>query len=247
MKIVTIGGGEIGRPGFPIETLEIDQEIIRLTGKKNPKLLFLPTASGDSLGYIEVVNSYFGNKLGCVIDSLLLINKKISEEELEKKVLSTDIIYVGGGNTLKMLNLWKKVGLDKIFKTAMEKNIVLSGVSAGAVCWFKYACSDSRIMNNPNADYIRVAGLGFIDLTLCPHFDFEPTRKAGLKKLMSKTPGVAIALDNCTALEIIDDKYRIITSKKSANGFITYWKNNEYIQKIISKNVFQNLKELIIT
>ena len=56
-KIVAIGGGEIGRPGYPIETTQIDKEIIRLTGKKNPKLLFIPTASSDSESYYEVVKN----------------------------------------------------------------------------------------------------------------------------------------------------------------------------------------------
>jgi len=65
MKIVAIGGGEIGRPGFPVETTKIDKEIIALTGKKNPRLLFIPTASSDSESYYEVVKKHFGKRLGC--------------------------------------------------------------------------------------------------------------------------------------------------------------------------------------
>jgi dipeptidase E len=63
MKIVAIGGGEIGRPGYKIETEAIDKEIIRLTGKKHPKVLFLPTASGDSKSYYSVVQDYYGKRL----------------------------------------------------------------------------------------------------------------------------------------------------------------------------------------
>ena len=37
-----------------------------------------------------------------------------------------------------------------------------------------------------------------------------------------------IALDNCTAIEIIDDKYKIIKSKKNASVKKIYWKNGEY-------------------
>ncbi|MFH0804049.1 MAG: Type 1 glutamine amidotransferase-like domain-containing protein, partial [Candidatus Zambryskibacteria bacterium] len=54
-KIIAIGGGEIGRPGFSVETTQIDREIINLTGKKNPRLLFIPTASADSESYYETV------------------------------------------------------------------------------------------------------------------------------------------------------------------------------------------------
>lgn len=69
-KIVAIGGGEIGRPGTKIETLLIDKEIIKLTKKKNPRLLFIPTASEDSTSYVEIFNNYFGKKLKCHTDVL---------------------------------------------------------------------------------------------------------------------------------------------------------------------------------
>ncbi len=75
MKIIAIGGGEIGRPGYPVETTKIDKEIIALSGKKIPRVLFIPTASGDSNGYTEVFNKYFGKRLGCKTDVLYLKKK----------------------------------------------------------------------------------------------------------------------------------------------------------------------------
>ena len=96
-KIVAIGGGEIGRPGYPIETTKIDKEIIRLTGRKNPKLLFIGTASDDSGLYIKVIKKYFRKRLGCAVLSLLLTKNRYFKKDLEKIILSSDIIYVGGG------------------------------------------------------------------------------------------------------------------------------------------------------
>jgi dipeptidase E len=138
-KIIAVGGGEIGRPkeggGFyPIETIFIDKEIIKLSEKQKPKLLFLPTASGDSSGYASVVEQYFGKKLGCEVSSLLLKKEKYSKQEIEQKILSSDIIYVGGGNTLKMMRIWRKLCIDEILQKAKDKGIVLSGLSAGAIC-----------------------------------------------------------------------------------------------------------------
>ena len=79
-KIIAIGGGEIGRPGYPATTTKIDKKIIRLSGKKSPKLLFIPTASLDSEGYIKSVEKHFSKKLGCKIDSLCLIKEKFHEK-----------------------------------------------------------------------------------------------------------------------------------------------------------------------
>lgn len=234
-KIIAIGGGEIGRAGYPVETTKIDKEIIRLTCKKNPKLLFIPTASSDSEGYCSTVEKYFGKRLGCKIDVLYLIKNKLGKKEIEDKILKSDIIYVGGGNTLKMMQIWRKIGVDKILIRAYKKGIVMSGLSAGAICWFKYGNSDSRKFANPDAGLIKVTGLGLINALHCPHYDFEAYRKADLKKMMRKISGIAIAIDNCCAIEIIDDKYRIIASKKLANAHKVYWKANKYHKEIIKK------------
>jgi dipeptidase E len=99
-KIIAICGGEIGRPGTKVETNAIDKEIIKLSGKKNPLLLFIPTASSDSESYYEVVKKHFGKKLGCRTDVLYLIKDKNTKTEIRNKILSADIIYVGGGDTL---------------------------------------------------------------------------------------------------------------------------------------------------
>jgi len=246
-KIMAIGGGEIGRPGFPVETTAIDKETIKLTGKKNPKLLFIPTASSDSDAYYKIVEKHFGKKLKCKVDVLNLLKEKLSKKEIENKISKSDIVYVGGGNTLKMMKVWKKPGVDRMLIKAYEAGIIMSGLSAGSICWFKYGNSDSKKFANPNADLIRVKGLGLINALHCPHYDVEAYREADLKKMMNRTPGVAIAMDNCSALEIIDDEYRIITSKPTANAYKVYWKSGKYYKEIIKKErKFTPLKELLV-
>jgi dipeptidase E len=245
-KIIAIGGGEIGRPGYPIETTKIDKEIIRLTGKKNPKLLFIGTASDDSDLYIKAVKKHFGKRLECRVSCLLLTKNKYSKKDLEKIILSSDIIYVGGGNTMKMLLLWKNLGVDKIFEKAEEKGIVLSGVSAGANCWFKYSNSDSRKKENPKKNYILLRCLGFINAVMCPHYDVEKGRRVSLKKHMKTQNLVAIALGNCSALEIVNNKYRLITSKKNAIGYKVFWSRGKFNEiSIPKKQEFLPLSDLL--
>lgn len=247
MKIIAIGGGEIGRPGYPVETTKIDKEIISLSGKKSPRVLFIPTASSDSESYFEVVKKHFGKRLECKVDVLNLIKEKLTKKQIAKKVFNSDIIYVGGGNTAKLLKVWKKTGADKVLIDADKKGIILSGVSAGAICWSIYGLSDSLRFNNSKANLIRVTGLGLINILYCPHYDFEPHRKAGLKKIMKKTSGVAIAVENCCALEIIDDKYRIISSKKNAKAYKVFWKKNKFYEDIIKQEKeFRPLAELLV-
>ena len=234
-KIVAIGGGEIGSRGCPVETTKIDREIIRLTGKKRPRVLFIPTASSDSDGYFETVQKHFGRRLGCKVDVLRVIKEKLPRAEIERKVMSSDIVYVGGGNTLKMIRAWKSCGLDTILKNAWNKGIILSGLSAGSICWFRSGTSDSRRFKKPDAELIKVSGLGFIHATHSPHYDVEKDRRSGLKKIMKKTSGVAIAIDNCCAVEFIDDTYRVIASRPAAKAYKVYWKTGTYYEKEIVK------------
>lgn len=240
-KIVAIGGGDFWRDDkngkrYTKETIKIDKEIIALTGKKKPNFLFIPTASSDSVSYSEKIEKYY-KKLGCGVDTLFLLRADMSHAEISKKILSADIVYVGGGNTLKMMTLWRKLGVDNIFKKAHDQGIVLSGVSAGAICWFNYGNSDSRKFTSNSSQLIKVRGLGLVDALLCPHFNTEKHRSKELKRMMKSLRSmVSIALDDSCAMEIIDDKYKIITSEKSAKAYVSYWEKGSYIQNEIPQN-----------
>lgn len=243
-KIVAIGGGEIKKH----ETLAIDKEIIRLSGKKRPKVLFIPTASSDSLRYIENVVDYYGRHLGCTVDILKLIDQSIDIKEISKKILRSDIIYVGGGNTLKMMTLWRKLGVDVVLKKAYKKGIVLCGLSAGAICWFAYGNSDSRQYKNPDASLIKVRGLGLLNVLLCPHYHskkYGKGRIVSLKKMMKHTSGIALAIDDFCALVIIDENYKIITSKKSC-AYKVYWSRGKYYHENIEQTSgLKSIKNLL--
>lgn len=246
MKIVAVGGGEIGRPGTKIETELIDKEIVRLAGKSNPKLLFVPTASGDSEGYYQVVQRYFGKRLSCKTDVLYLIKEKPSLKEIERKVLSSDIVYVGGGNTLRMLKVWRGYGLDKVLKKAVAKGTVLSGVSAGAICWFKYGNSDSLKFSDSRNPLIRLRGLDFIPLMVCPHYDAEKVRRPSLRRMIRKRGGFSIALQNCSALEVVDSVYRVLTSSKKARAYKVYLSGGKVVEEELPvDNKFRPLGQLL--
>ena len=253
MKIVAIGGGEIGRPNkeggfYPIETRQIDEEIVRLSGKTHPAALLLPTASGDSVGYFSTFQRYYGTQLGCKTDVLYLIKERPSVEEMRRKILSSDIVYVGGGNTLRMLKLWRRLGVDKILEEAGNKGVVLSGLSAGDICWFDYANSDSmRFGPKKKFKMIMLKGLGFIPLMSCPHYNVEKNRKSSLRKMVQKYGGVSIALDNCAAFEVVDEQYRIVTSLKTARAFRIYRHNGKVVEEELSRDgKFRPLEALLV-
>ncbi len=245
-KIVAVGGGKIGWGAVPSQVMPLSREILRLSGKKNPRLVFIPTASSDDKSYARMVQAHFG-KLGCGVDVLYLHRQKPTLTEIRNRILKADIIYVGGGNTLMMMNRWKKLGVDKVLRVAREKGKVLCGTSAGAICWFRQGNSDSRKYHNPQAGLIKVAGLNFIDALACPHYDAEKDRKPELKKMMKKTKGVAVAMDNCAALEVVGDRYRAIAANPQARVYKVYWAKEKYRQIPVSKEKWSLLSKLSLT
>ena len=243
-KIVAIGGGKIGWGAIPSQVMPISLEIIRLSGKKKPKLVFIPTASSDDKSYARMVQAHFGGKLGCLVDVLYLHKQKPILADIRNRILKSDIIYVGGGNTLLMMNRWKKLEVDRVLREAHKRGKVLCGSSAGAICWFRQGNSDSRKYHNPKAGLFKVTGLGFINALACPHYDAEKGRKPELKKMMKNTRSVAIAMDNCAALEVVGDQYRAIASKPKAGVYRVYWTKEKYHQIPISQEHWRPLCEL---
>jgi len=214
--IVAIGGGELG----DFETLPIDREIVKYSRKKYPKVLFIPTASKDARGYWDVFQSVYKDKLKCKTDVLFLLDGELSKKQIEKKILSSDIIYVGGGNTLYMMQVWRKLGVDTMLEKAYEKGIILSGISAGAICWFRYGSSDSRMFmkNTKNSkSLMRVRGLELLPITLSPHHTKEKDiRDPGMIEIMKRTSGVGLAVEDGAAILIQDAKYKVLTVDKKA-------------------------------
>lgn len=243
-KIITIGGGSLKG------NLHINKEIVKLTGKKKPKLLFIPTASSDEAKYVEVIEKSF-KALGCSVKNLLLLSQKYSKKELSDLVLSVDIVYVGGGNTLMMMRKWRRLGVDKLLKKAWQEGAVMCGSSAGSICWYESGHSDSMYYYNPKKwDYIRVHGLNFLPFINCPHYDSDTggrMRKNDFKRMMKKYPGqISIVCDDSVAIEYLDDKFRVLSAKKSQGTYRVYWKQGKfYEEELKNTNEFLPVKTLL--
>lgn len=238
-KIVAIGGGENGRKigehqYLPYETKEIDAEIVKLTNKLNPNFLFIVHAQSDSLeiqeSYFQTMKKIYGDNLGCNCRDLKsneLNNHKIVKEKIEW----ADIIYEGGGDTESMITLWKKTKFDKVLYNAWKNGKVISGISAGAVCWFKACNSDVDTENNI---FETVNCLGWFDLFITPHCD-EKGRYESTKIQIKNTTNIALMLSNKSSIEIVNDKYKIIFSNKNEDikPFVKkcYWDNEKYEEK----------------
>ena len=194
-QIIAIGGGGFGRE---IKDLKIEKYIVDQSKARTPKICFIPTATGDDQAYIDTFYKAF-NSLGCKTSHINFFKRTIN---LKEHILDQDIIYVGGGNTKSMLAVWKEWGLDKILFEAYKNKIIMSGVSAGAICWFKKGITDSWKDSQATLDC-----LNFVDGVCCPHYDEEPERIPYVKEiLVNKEISSCYAIEGYAALHLIDNK-----------------------------------------
>jgi len=239
--IFAIGGGEVRHR----ETLAIDRKIVKAAETDNPRLLFIPTASSEAPGYVKTVEEYFGGELGCRVDTLFLLDDRTNREEARSKILDSHIIYVGGGNTRLMMKVWNEYGVDEALKEAYKQGVILSGLSAGSICWFDCGQSDSDFTDkSPQPRYSCVDGLGLIPLLHSPHHN-EDHRASDLPLLVGETGKTALALSNGCALEVHGDSFRFHKSQEKAYALKVENRDNEIQNESLSfEDTYSPLTEL---
>ena len=230
-QIIAIGGGGFGRE---IKDLKIEKYIVDQCHKENPSICFVPTATGDDAGYIENFYKAF-DSLNCKTSHLDLFKRTI---KLKEHISKQDIIFVGGGNTKSMLAVWKEWELDKILYEAYKNGIIMSGVSAGAICWFTNGITDSF------KDHQSILPcLNFVNGVCCPHYDEEPERIPFVKEILQeKKINQCIAIEGFCALHLINDepKYSINFGKENKCYEVTH-KNSKIIH-----NQIKDIEEISI-
>ena len=208
-QIIPIGGGGFYRDA---ENLELEKYVIRQTGADSPRVAFVPTASGEPDHYVSSFYSAF-LKLGCM-PSVLTFFKRTPD--LRSFLLNQDVIYVGGGNTKSLLAVWRDWGVAAILREAWESGVVLTGVSAGAICWFEQGLTDSF------SDGLRPLNcLGFLPGSCCPHYDGEVQRRPSYHRLLAA--GVisgGVAIEDWTGVHYSETEIlRVVSSKRGARAY----------------------------
>jgi peptidase E len=181
------GGGFSMEAGNPL----LDDYVLSLTGKARPKVCFLPTASGDADHYVVRFYRQFATRL-----------------------LSQDLIYVGGGNVVSLLGTWRAHGLHAVLRRAWRQGVVLCGPSAGSLCWFAEALTAFH-----SAPF-RVQGLGLLPHSNCVHYDAEPERRAEYRRFVGDGMRPGYAADDGAALHFAGkDLARVVSSRPRAGAY----------------------------
>ncbi len=219
---------------------QVNKEFIKytaqLTGKRKPKICFLPTAARDSEQYI---NLWYLLCSDLDIEPHVMkvwINSYRQKESFEDILTSMDAIIVGGGNTLNMLAIWKAQQIDVALKRAYEKGIVLAGGSAGSLCWFNAGTTDSR----PKELSI-VKGLSFLEYSHCPHYNSEASRRPMYhENILTEKLSNGYACDDKSGILFINEKVNgAVSVDKNNNSYYVYKKDGKVVEEKIDAEIIE--------
>jgi dipeptidase E len=202
------GGGFTMEPANPL----LDDYVLSLASSRQPRLLFLPTAAGDTTGQI---NSFYARFAGrtCHAEHLSLFRLADVERPLAEIVLEQDIVYAGGGSLRNLLAIWRAHGLDELLVQAWRRGTVLAGLSAGAMCWFQGGVTRSGGAPAP------LAGLGLLAGSLTVHADGEPERlPVWLASVRDGTLPGGWALDDGVGMLFRGERVQRIVSSRPGAG-----------------------------
>ncbi len=192
--VIASGGG-----GWSSESTlgPLERYILELTGGELPRVCLLATASGDSDWLVARFYEAF-SEAHCRPSHLSLFHAHPSG--IEQRLLAQDVIYVGGGSSANLMTIWSVHGVGAIMRRAWERGVVLSGVSAGGICWFA-----SGLTNSVGPGFAPVAGLGLLEGGFCPHADSDPERLVVLRRLIEAgSMPATFAVDDGAAIHVAE-------------------------------------------
>ena len=198
-KIIALGGGELRER----TTLKIDEFIAGLAKERakdrRANALFIPTASHDFMPYYNTFHKVYTGVFDIKTDVALTVFKEVDIEKMKAKFEKADMIYVGGGDTVFMIDSWKQSGLLPLIMDAYQRGVIIAGLSAGAICWFTDMYTDSTAALGEGDKYAMFKGLGLVEGKISPHYN---TRMLDFDKIVCYNFDCAYGVEDNAALVI---------------------------------------------
>jgi dipeptidase E len=197
-----------------------------LTGKERPRMLYIGTAAAEDPHHaLRFYDQFLPSADVSRLDFF-----PWPPEDLRSTVLDKDLIFVGGGNTANMLAIWRVHGVDELLREALEAGVVLSGSSAGGICWFEHGVTDSFGPQLGPMDC-----LGFLGGSFSPHWDDEEHRRPVYHDLLKAGFPAGYAADAGVGLHFVEGELQgVVACDEGSKAYGVELVDGEVVETPIS-------------
>jgi len=178
--ILATSGGIVAGQRVPWQVGPLTEYAIELSGVtgRAPKVCFVATAMGDKP--FVITNFYDAALQRGLAPSHLALFPMPNLERMREHLLEQDVIWVGGGSVAGLLAMWELHGVGAMLREAWQAGVVLTGVSAGSICWHVGGTTDSF---GPDLQPV-TNGLALIPFSNGVHYDSEEQRRPRFQQLI---------------------------------------------------------------
>src|SRR6266508_2342219 len=195
MEVVALGG-------FPAEAL-VEYTLGLARGRR---VLYVPTAGMEDPGFTV---TWYARLRGRAEMSHVHFFPW-PPDDLRRQALASDVILVAGGNTANALAIWRLHGFDAVLREAWEEGVLLTGWSAGMICWFEHGLTDSF-----GPQLAPIECLGLLPGSACPHYDGEEQRRPVYTRLVANGLAPGIAADDDVGIRFVGTELREVVTARA--------------------------------
>ena len=210
VNIFAVGGGGFTHEQNSDNSDRMLEDYLLTLSSSHPNIGYIGHASNDDPARLS---AFFARFEGVANPSHLSVTADVAAAKAF--VDDLDILYVGGGSTLKMLSHWHKTGIASVLMAAGQHGVILSGVSAGAVCWF-----EQLLLSAEENVYVLAAGLGLISGSACPHYSNDSSRQIAYDTQIRKGNLLSgVAIDDGVGVHIMSGVVAKVVRTGAGNAY----------------------------
>lgn len=180
--ILATSGGVEADDRLTMRFAPLMHHAVELSGviARAPRVCMIGTAGGDQSARLHDYDEA-GRQAGFALSHLKLFPMP-NVAQIEGHLLAQDVVWVGGGSVANLLAVWQVHDLGPVLHGCWERGVVLSGVSAGSICWHVGGSTDSF---GPHLRPVTNA-LGFLPYGNGVHYDNEQRRRPAIHDLVAR-------------------------------------------------------------
>ncbi len=201
MELYLSGGGD------EVQSRTLDQKWAEGIGRERP-MLYIPIAMDMARYSLTDCRQWINKALNPLgIEKIEVWDESDLKTATEEKLSEFAGIYIGGGNTYKLLHLFKQFNLTKLFRAVAEDGLPIYGGSAGAII---LGCSIATSKDENEIGLCDLTGLDLLNgVSIWCHYD--PSQDKAIKALQeNRSIPIIWALAEGSGVIVADNELKVV-------------------------------------